>query len=41
MQTKLELYELVTPLAGLGIWERNLVTGKVYWNSIIRERFWK
>ncbi len=37
MQTRLELYKLVTPLAGLGIWERNLLTGEVYWNSIVRE----
>jgi len=37
MQTKLELYQLVTPLAGLGIWERNLKTGEAYWNSIIRQ----
>ncbi|WP_285009863.1 sensor histidine kinase [Pedobacter faecalis] len=39
MPTKLELYERVTPLAGLGIWERNLVTGEAYWNQIIREIF--
>ncbi|WP_342646882.1 PAS domain S-box protein [Mucilaginibacter sp. CSA2-8R] len=36
MQTRLELYQRVTPLAGLGIFERNLKTGKVYWNQIIR-----
>ncbi|MES2457916.1 MAG: PAS domain S-box protein [Bacteroidota bacterium] len=36
MQTKFELYERVTPLANLGIWERNLLTGEIYWNSIIR-----
>jgi len=37
MQTKLELYRKVTPLAGLGIWERNLVTGEVYWNTVVRQ----
>ncbi|TCC88046.1 PAS domain S-box protein [Pedobacter frigiditerrae] len=37
MQTRLELYQLVTPLAELGIWERNLSTGKVFWNEIIRQ----
>ncbi|WP_442588788.1 PAS domain S-box protein [Pedobacter sp. AW31-3R] len=37
MQTKLELYEKVTPLAQLGIWERNLLTGAVYWNAVIRQ----
>ena len=37
MQTKLELYQKVTPLAHLGIWERNLLTGDVYWNSVVRE----
>jgi PAS domain S-box-containing protein len=36
MQTRLELYQRVTPLAGLGIFERNLQTGKVYWNQITR-----
>lgn len=35
MQTRLELYERVTPLAGLGIFERNLETGDVYWNTIV------
>lgn len=37
MQTKLELYQKVTPLAHLGIWERNLATGKIYWNDAMRE----
>ncbi|PST82755.1 histidine kinase [Pedobacter yulinensis] len=37
MHTQLELYQLVAPLAKLGIWERNLVTGEVHWNSIIGE----
>lgn len=36
MQTRLELYQRVTPLAGLGIFERNFQTGEVYWNQIIR-----
>jgi PAS domain S-box-containing protein len=36
MQTRLELYQRVTPLAGLGIFERNFQTGDVYWNQIIR-----
>ncbi|WP_374950764.1 PAS domain S-box protein [Mucilaginibacter sp.] len=36
MQTRLELYQRVIPLAGLGIFERNLITGEVYWNQIIR-----
>ncbi|MDB5112585.1 MAG: domain S-box protein [Mucilaginibacter sp.] len=37
MQTKIELYEKVTPLAHLGIWERNLTTGEIYWNQVVRE----
>lgn len=37
MQTKLQLYQKVTPLAQLGIWERNLVNGEVYWNPVIRD----
>jgi PAS domain S-box-containing protein len=37
MQTRLELYQLVAPLAGLGIWERNLITDDVYWNAIFRK----
>ncbi|MDF2430408.1 MAG: hypothetical protein JWP44_39 [Mucilaginibacter sp.] len=37
MQTKIELYEKVTPLAHLGIWERNLATGEIYWNQVVRE----
>jgi PAS domain S-box-containing protein len=37
MNTRLELYELVAPLAGLGIWERDLKTGKVFWNDVYRE----
>jgi len=35
MNTQLELYQLVPPLAGLGIWQRNLVTGDFFWNDII------
>jgi PAS domain S-box-containing protein len=37
MYTRLELYQLVTPLANLGIWERDLETGVIYWNEIIRD----
>ncbi|MCX6218633.1 sensor histidine kinase [Spirosoma sp.] len=37
MQTKLDLYHRAVPLAQLGIWERNLVTGKLYWNDIVRD----
>jgi len=37
MQTKLELYQKVTPLAHLGIWERNIATGKIYWNDAMRD----
>jgi PAS domain S-box-containing protein len=37
MDTRLELYELVVPLAGLGIWERNIKTGGVYWNDVYRQ----
>jgi PAS domain S-box-containing protein len=39
MQTKLELYQKVTPLAHLGIWERNLCTGEIYWNEVVRDIF--
>jgi PAS domain S-box-containing protein len=37
MHKKLELYEKVTPLAQLGIWQRNLLTGEIYWNKYVRE----
>ncbi|WP_129715276.1 PAS domain S-box protein [Pedobacter sp. SYP-B3415] len=37
MHTRLELYQLVAPLARLGIWERNLITGEIHWNSIISQ----
>jgi PAS domain S-box-containing protein len=37
MYTKLELYQRIVSLAGLGIWEHDLLTGAIYWNSIIRE----
>ena len=37
METKLELYQKVTPLANLGVWERNLLTGDIYWNGTVRE----
>lgn len=39
MQTRLELYQLVAPLAGLGIWEINLNSGLIYWNKHVREIF--
>ena len=39
MPTRLELYQRVTPLAGLGIWERDLRTGEAYWNRTTREIF--
>ncbi|MBS1607099.1 MAG: PAS domain S-box protein, partial [Bacteroidetes bacterium] len=35
MQTRIELYELVAPLAGLGIWEHGPGSGEAYVNSII------
>lgn len=37
MQTTIVLYQQVTSLAGLGIWERNLSTGAIYWDNIVRE----
>jgi PAS domain S-box-containing protein len=37
MQTQLELHRRVASLAGLGIFERNFVTGVNYWNAVIRE----
>ncbi|MEO3405499.1 PAS domain S-box protein [Mucilaginibacter sp. CAU 1740] len=37
MQSKLDLYQRVTPLAGLGIFERNFFSGEFYWNSVIRK----
>lgn len=37
MQTKLELYQKVLPLANLGVWERSLLTGEMYWNEVIKE----
>ncbi|MES2458921.1 MAG: PAS domain S-box protein [Bacteroidota bacterium] len=36
MHTRLELYHKVTPLAKIGIWERDLRTNKVYWNDMMR-----
>jgi PAS domain S-box-containing protein len=39
MQTRLELYQLVAPLVGLGIWEHNTGTGETYVNSIIYQIF--
>ena len=37
MQTKFKLYRRAVPLARLGIWERNLVTGELYWNDTVRD----
>ena len=37
MQSYLALYEKVTTLAHLGLWERNLNTGEIYWNQVARE----
>jgi PAS domain S-box-containing protein len=37
MHNNLELYEKVTPLAQLGIWQRNLITGEIYWNQYVRD----
>ncbi len=37
MHNNLELYERVTPLAQLGIWQRNLITGEIYWNQYVRD----
>ncbi|GAB4023412.1 PAS domain-containing protein [Spirosoma migulaei] len=36
MQTKLDLYRKAVSLAQLGIWERNLVTEELYWNTVVR-----
>ena len=35
MQTKLELYQKVTPLAKLGIWEHRFASGETYWNTVM------
>lgn len=32
-----EIYQKAASLAHIGIWERNLVTGEVYWNMVVRE----
>lgn len=37
MQTKLELYRKVTPLAQLGIWEQDEVKDELYINSVVRK----
>jgi len=37
MQSYLALYEKVTTLAHLGLWERNLNTGEIYWNQVAQE----
>lgn len=33
----LNIYQRVVPLSGLGIFERNFVTGDFYWNAVIRQ----
>jgi PAS domain S-box-containing protein len=35
--TKFELYYKITQLAGLGVWERNLRTGEVHWNTLMND----
>ncbi|MDB4923145.1 PAS domain S-box protein [Mucilaginibacter sp.] len=37
MPTQSELYQKVTSLASLGVWERNLLTDELYWNATVRE----
>lgn len=37
MDTRLDLYQRVLPLAGLGIWERNFKTGKNHWSDTMRD----
>lgn len=37
MPPRIELYQKVVPLVNLGVWERNLITGEMYWNEIVRE----
>jgi PAS domain S-box-containing protein len=37
MHSHLALYEKAIPLTHLGIWERNLITGEIYWNQVARE----
>ncbi|WP_431210205.1 PAS domain S-box protein [Puia sp. P3] len=39
MQTRLELYQLVAPLVGLGIWEYNTGTSEIYVNNIVYQIF--
>ncbi|GAB3921153.1 sensor histidine kinase [Mucilaginibacter myungsuensis] len=36
MQTELRLYKNIAPLAGLGIWEHDLVKDVIYWNDVVR-----
>jgi PAS domain S-box-containing protein len=37
MYDRIELYKLAVPLAGLGIWERDMATHELSWNAIIPE----
>lgn len=39
MQTTHDLYQLVVPLAGIGVWERDLQTKECYFNTVVRELF--
>jgi len=32
-----EIYQKAASLAHIGIWERNMVSGEVYWNAVVRE----
>jgi len=32
-----EIYQKAASLAHIGIWERNMVNGEVYWNAVVRE----
>jgi len=37
MEDKLAMYESLIPLAGIGIWERDLSNNKTYWNKMMVE----
>jgi len=37
MEDKLAMYESLIPLAGIGIWERDLSNNKTYWNKMMIE----
>jgi len=32
-----EIFKKAASLAHLGLWERNLITGEIYWNEVVRE----